>query len=102
MRIAPRQVRIWQRADGVEDALTEEDKAEDYILACQARTRGDVTTCRYALFGVPRIGPDRNEREHDLSLLPGAEMLTVENGGHFLPLDRPDAVIEQIKALARF
>jgi ferredoxin-NADP reductase/Fe-S-cluster-containing hydrogenase component 2 len=27
----------------VEDALTEQDKAEDYILACQARIRGDVT-----------------------------------------------------------
>jgi pimeloyl-ACP methyl ester carboxylesterase len=27
-------------------------------------------------------------------------MAVVENGGHFLPLDRPDAVIEQIKASA--
>jgi hypothetical protein len=27
-------------------------------------------------------------------------MVTVEHGGHFLPLDRPDAVIEQIKTLA--
>jgi ferredoxin len=26
----------------VEDALTEEDKAEGYILACQAKIRGDV------------------------------------------------------------
>ena len=40
------------------------------------------------------------EREHDRSLLPGAHMVTVEHGGHFLPLDRPDAVIEQIKTLA--
>ena len=24
-------------------------------------------------------------------------MVTVENGGHFLSLDRPDAVIEQLK-----
>jgi pimeloyl-ACP methyl ester carboxylesterase len=37
-----------------------------------------------------------NEREHDRSLLPGAQMVTVEHGRHFLPLDRPDAVIDQI------
>jgi pimeloyl-ACP methyl ester carboxylesterase len=39
------------------------------------------------------------EREHDRSLLVGAQMVTVEHGGHFLPLDRPDAVIDQIKTL---
>ena len=27
----------------VEDALTEQDKAEGYILACQAKIRSDVT-----------------------------------------------------------
>jgi len=26
----------------VEDALTEQDKSEGYILACQAKVRGDV------------------------------------------------------------
>jgi pimeloyl-ACP methyl ester carboxylesterase len=41
-----------------------------------------------------------SEREHDRSLLPGAQMVTVDHGGHFLPLDRPDAVIDQIKTLA--
>ena len=41
------------------------------------------------------------EREHGRSLIPGAEIVTVENAGHFLPLDQPDAVIEQIKAFAR-
>ena len=40
-----------------------------------------------------------SEREHDRSLLPGAQMVTVKHGGHFLPLDRPDAVVEQIKTL---
>jgi pimeloyl-ACP methyl ester carboxylesterase len=40
-----------------------------------------------------------SEREHDRSLLAGAQMVTAEHGGHFLPLDRPDAVIEQIKTL---
>jgi pimeloyl-ACP methyl ester carboxylesterase len=29
------------------------------------------------------------ERQHDLSLLAGAQVATIENGGHFLPLDRP-------------
>jgi pimeloyl-ACP methyl ester carboxylesterase len=42
------------------------------------------------------------EREHDRSLIPGAEVVTVENAGHFLPLDRPDVVIEQIRASGRF
>jgi pimeloyl-ACP methyl ester carboxylesterase len=40
------------------------------------------------------------EREHDQSLIPGAEVVTARNGGHFLPLDRPDAVIEQINTSA--
>jgi pimeloyl-ACP methyl ester carboxylesterase len=30
-----------------------------------------------------------SERKHDCELIPGAEMTTLENGGHFLPLDRP-------------
>jgi pimeloyl-ACP methyl ester carboxylesterase len=40
----------------------------------------------------------RDEREHDRQIVPGAKMATVENGGHFLPLDRPDAVIEHLLA----
>ena len=40
-----------------------------------------------------------SEREHDRSLLADAQTVTVEHGGHFLPLDRPDAVVEQIKTL---
>ncbi|MBG0801054.1 alpha/beta fold hydrolase [Methylocystis sp. H4A] len=39
-----------------------------------------------------------DEREHDRQIVPGAKMATVENGGHFLPLDRPDAVIENLLA----
>lgn len=39
-----------------------------------------------------------DEREHDRRIIPGASMATVENGGHFLPLDRPDAVIEHLLA----
>lgn len=39
-----------------------------------------------------------DEREHDRQMVPGAKMATVANGGHFLPLDRPDAVIEYLVA----
>lgn len=39
-----------------------------------------------------------DEREHDRQIVPGAKMATVEDGGHFLPLDRPDAVIEHLRA----
>jgi pimeloyl-ACP methyl ester carboxylesterase len=39
-----------------------------------------------------------DEREHARRIVPGAGMATVGNGGHFLPLDRPDAVIEYLLA----
>jgi pimeloyl-ACP methyl ester carboxylesterase len=39
-----------------------------------------------------------DEREHDRQIVPGAKMATVENAGHFLPLDRPDVVIEHLLA----
>lgn len=39
-----------------------------------------------------------HEREHERQIVPDAKMATVEDGGHFLPLDRPDAVIEQLLA----
>jgi pimeloyl-ACP methyl ester carboxylesterase len=38
------------------------------------------------------------EREHDRQIVPGAKMATVGNGGHFLPLDRPHAVVEHLLA----
>ena len=39
----------------------------------------------------------RGERQRDSQLIPQAETATVENGGHFLPLDQPGAVVEQIR-----
>lgn len=39
------------------------------------------------------------EREHDRDLIPNVRVATVERGGHFLPLDRPDEVITHIGAL---
>lgn len=36
------------------------------------------------------------ERAHDRDLIPGVEMVTIERGGHFLALDRPDAIISHL------
>jgi pimeloyl-ACP methyl ester carboxylesterase len=41
-----------------------------------------------------------SEREKTARAVPGARLVTVENGGHFLPLDRPDAVVHHIRAFA--
>ena len=38
-----------------------------------------------------------NERKHDSQLVPRAETATIQNGGHFLPLDQPSALVEQIE-----
>jgi pimeloyl-ACP methyl ester carboxylesterase len=40
------------------------------------------------------------EREHDRSLIPGAQVATVETGGHFLPLDRPKELRQLINQFA--
>ena len=37
------------------------------------------------------------EREHDRRIIPGAEMVSLERGGHFLPLDRPDEVMKHLQ-----
>ena len=37
-----------------------------------------------------------SEREHDHNLIPGARTVSVKRGGHFLPLDRPDAVTRHL------
>jgi pimeloyl-ACP methyl ester carboxylesterase len=41
------------------------------------------------------------ERDHDRDLVPGAEMVTVSHAGHFLPLDRPDELIAQLRRFHR-
>jgi len=40
-----------------------------------------------------------SEREHDRTLIPGAQVTTLDRGGHFLALDRPQ---ELIQAIVRF
>jgi len=41
-----------------------------------------------------------SERQRDQSLVPGAGTVTVAGGGHFLPLDKPEAVISYLKDFA--
>jgi pimeloyl-ACP methyl ester carboxylesterase len=38
------------------------------------------------------------ERRYDESLIPGVQSVTVETGGHFLPLDAPDDVVRHIRS----
>jgi pimeloyl-ACP methyl ester carboxylesterase len=42
-----------------------------------------------------------SEREHDRKLIAGAEMTTVERGGHFLALDRPQELTQSIFRFAK-
>jgi len=42
-----------------------------------------------------------DERQRTLNAVPGAKMEIVKNGGHFLSLDQPDAVIQLIKQYAK-
>jgi pimeloyl-ACP methyl ester carboxylesterase len=41
------------------------------------------------------------ERQQNQREIPEARLVTVKDGGHFLPLDRPDAVVQQIRAFAK-
>ena len=41
------------------------------------------------------------EREHDRTQIPGAEMITLSPGGHFLPLERPQELVRAIVDFAR-
>jgi pimeloyl-ACP methyl ester carboxylesterase len=68
----------------------------------------EAATEAYANIAVPvcLIWGDRDwarpgEREHDRNLIPGAQVATVENGGHFLPLDRPQELQRLIAGFAR-
>src|SRR5262249_22955245 len=78
-----------------------------FISLLRTASSWEVATKTYGDIDVPvrlvwgeKDWASPSEREHDRSLLSGAQMVTVENGGHFLSLDRPDAVIEQLKTVA--
>jgi len=68
----------------------------------------ETATKEYGRIEVPmllvwgdRDWSKRSEREHDRDLIPGAEMKTLDRGGHFLPLDRPQEVSDAIVRFAR-
>ena len=44
---------------------------------------------------------NESERQTTFNEIPGAQLEMVPNGGHFLALDRPEAVIEHIKTFSR-
>lgn len=41
------------------------------------------------------------ERQATLREIPGARLVMVRDGGHFLPLDQPEAVIQHVRSFAR-
>jgi pimeloyl-ACP methyl ester carboxylesterase len=55
-------------------------------------------TMRHMLIWGDKDWSRTDEREHDNRLVPAARVLTIEHGGHFLPLDQPDALIKDIKS----
>lgn len=60
--------------------------AASWEAATEAYSKVNVPT--YLIWG-DRDWSTPQEREHDRALVPGAQSATIENGGHFLPLDRP-------------
>lgn len=67
----------------------------------------ETTTKDYGRIDIPvlLIWGDQDwarpsEREHDRKLIPGVQMTTIERGGHFLALDRPQELIQSIVRFA--
>lgn len=68
----------------------------------------ETATEIYRSIGVPvcLVWGDRDwalpvERDQHRTLIPGAQVATIEKGGHFLPLDRPRELIDLIVRCAR-
>ncbi len=67
-----------------------------FISLLRNATSWEASTQTYRNIDVPAllVWGDKDwsrprEREHDRNLIPGVQMVTIENGGHFLPIDRP-------------
>jgi len=67
----------------------------------------EAATSVYGCIEVPvslvwgdRDWANSTEREHDRTLIPGAQVTTLRGGGHFLPLDRPGELRELIVRFA--
>ena len=74
-----------------------------FISLLRSAGRWEAATAAHRNIDVPvgLIWGDQDwskpdEREHDRSLIPNVEMTTIKNGGHFLPLDRPKEVLNEI------
>jgi pimeloyl-ACP methyl ester carboxylesterase len=62
-----------------------------------AKVYGNIIGVPVRLVWGDRDWAKQSERERDKQLIPQAETATIENGGHFLPLDQPGAVVGQIR-----
>ena len=62
-----------------------------------AKVYGNIIGVPVRLVWGERDWAKQSERERDKQLIPQAETATIENGGHFLPLDQPGAVVGQIR-----
>ena len=63
-----------------------------------ARAYGNIDVPALMIWGAEDWArPD--ERRVDESLVPGVRVVTVEGGGHFLPLDAPDDVVRHIRSV---
>ena len=62
-----------------------------------AKVYGNIIGMPVRLVWGDRDWAKQSERERDKQLIPQAETATIENGGHFLPLDQPGAVVGQIR-----
>ena len=62
-----------------------------------AKVYGNIIGTPVRLVWGDRDWAKQSERERDKQLIPQAETATIENGGHFLPLDQPGAVVCQIR-----
>ena len=62
-----------------------------------AKVYGNIIGVPVRLVWGDRDWAKQRERERDKQLIPQAETATIENGGHFLPLDQPGAVVGQIR-----
>jgi pimeloyl-ACP methyl ester carboxylesterase len=67
----------------------------------------EAATKIYGNINIPvcRVWGDKDwarqsEREHDSRLLRTTATAGIENGGHFLPLNQPRALLDQIEAFA--
>jgi pimeloyl-ACP methyl ester carboxylesterase len=58
--------------------------------------------CPVMLMWGDRDWARTSEREHDRTLIVRVEMTTVERGGHFLPLDRPQELIQSILRFTKY